>query len=89
MAKKYQEYLSFVTIDAGEYAHMAPALGLKAGMFPALAVQNPMYGQVFPYDQQRVITAEAVESFILDIVQGRVQPSVNRAGGEEAAHDEL
>jgi protein disulfide-isomerase A1 len=89
MAKKYQEYLSFVTIDAVEYAHMAPSLGLEAGIFPALAVQNPTYGQVFPYDQQRVITAEAVESFILDIVQGRVQPSANGVGREAAAHDEL
>jgi protein disulfide-isomerase A1 len=89
MAKKYQEYLNFVTIYAVEYAHMAPALGLEAGVFPALAVQNPIYGQVFPYDQRRVITADAVESFIIDIVQGRVQPSANGAGREGAAHDEL
>jgi len=89
MAKKYEEYLSFVTIDAVEYAHMAPALGLEAGVFPALAVQNPMYGQVFPYDQRRVITADTVESFIVDIVQGRVQPSGNGGEREGAAHDEL
>jgi len=78
-----------VTIDAVEYAHMAPALGLEAGVFPALAVQNPMYGQVFPYDQRRAITVEAVESFITGIAQGRVQPSTGRAGRERAEHDEL
>jgi protein disulfide-isomerase A1 len=89
MAKKYQEYLNFVTIDAVEYAHMAPALGLEAGVFPALAVQNPMYGQVFPYDQRHVITADAVESFIIDIVQGRAQPSANWARREGTVHDEL
>ena len=89
MAKKYQEYLNFVTIDAVEYAHMAPALGLEAGVFPALTVQNPIYGQVFPYDQRRVITADSVESFIIDIVQGRVQASANGARREWTAHDEL
>jgi protein disulfide-isomerase A1 len=89
LAKKYQEYLNFVTIDAVEYAYMAPMLGLEAGVFPALAVQNPMLGQVFPYDQQRTITAEAVESFILDIVQGRVQSSTGGAERKGSAHDEL
>jgi protein disulfide-isomerase A1 len=89
LAKKYQEYLSFVTIDAVEYAYMARALGLEAGAFPALVVLNPMYGQVFPYGQRRVITAEAVESFIMDIVQGRAQPSVDGAGRGGAGHDEL
>lgn len=68
---------------------MAPALGLEAGVFPALAVQNPMYGQVFPYDQRLAITAEAVESFIMDIVQGRVQPSADRARRRGTVHDEL
>jgi protein disulfide-isomerase A1 len=88
LAKKYQEYLNFVTIDAVEYAYMAPMLGLEAGVFPALAVQNPMLGQVFPYDQHR-ITAEAVESFILDIVQSRVQPGTGGAERQGSAHDEL
>jgi protein disulfide-isomerase A1 len=68
---------------------MAPSLGLKAGVFPALAVQNPMYGQVFPYDQRHAITAAAVESFIVDIVQGRVRPSADGARREGSSRDEL
>jgi protein disulfide-isomerase A1 len=74
LAKKYKEYLSFVTVDAVEYGHMIPALGLHAGASPALAVFNPMYGQAFPYNQGRKIRPEEVESFVLDIVQGKVQP---------------
>lgn len=88
LAKKYQEYLNFVLIDAVEYAYMVPALGLEAGVFPALAVQNPMMGQVFPFDQRRDITPEAAESFVLDIVQGKTKPS-SGAGGEGNVHDDL
>ena len=87
LAKKYREYLNFVTIDAVEYAYMAPALGLNVEVFPALAVQNPMMGQVFPFDQTRDITPEAAEGFILDIVQGRAQPSSGATKG--IVHDDL
>jgi protein disulfide-isomerase A1 len=86
LAKKYKEYLSFVTVDAVEYEHMIPALGLQDGSLPALAVFNPMYGQAFPYDQGRKIKPEAVESFVLDIVQGKVQPYGSVAAGP---HTEL
>lgn len=75
-----------MTIDAVEYASTAPALGLQPNAFPALVVLNPIYGQFFPYDQRKVITADAVEGFILDIVQGRKQPNANGAG---ESHDEL
>ncbi|KAF4630338.1 hypothetical protein G7Y89_g7802 [Cudoniella acicularis] len=73
LAKKYEEYLSFLTIDAVEYLDMVDPLGLKPGKFPALAVYNPSFGQVFPYDQKQTITPEAVETFVLEIVQGKRQ----------------
>lgn len=88
LAKKYQEYLNLGLIDAVEYAYMVPALGLEAGVFPALAVQNPMMGQVFPFDQRRDITPEAAESFFLDIVQRKTKPS-SGAAGEGNVHDDL
>jgi protein disulfide-isomerase A1 len=86
---KYKEFLSFLTVDAEEYSHMPQRLGLKPGKFPALVVYNPSFGQVFPYDQRRSIAPQAVEEFILDIVQGREQPSVPGAGGAEIKHTEL
>ncbi|XDG03576.1 hypothetical protein ABKA04_003191 [Annulohypoxylon sp. FPYF3050] len=92
VAKMYKEYLSFVTVDAGEYGDLAAPLGLVPGAFPALSVQNPMYGQVFPYPRAKQITPEAVGGFLMDIVQGKVQPwdgtfPADAAGGQ--AHDEL
>ena len=86
LAKKFKEYLNFVTVDAQEYGHMLPSLGLRDTGTPALAVFNPMYGQTFPYDQKKRITAEAVEGFVMDIVQGKVEP----LGAEgERKHTEL
>jgi protein disulfide-isomerase A1 len=86
LAKKYKEYLNFVTVDAVEYGHMIPVLGLQAGSTPALAVFNPMHGQAFSYDQEWQIRPEAVERFVLDIVQGKVPPYGSVAAGP---HTEL
>ncbi|KAJ8121305.1 hypothetical protein ONZ43_g2210 [Nemania bipapillata] len=74
VAKMYKEYLSFVTVDAIEYADFVVPLGLVPGVFPALAVQNPMYGQTFPYDSEAEISPETVGAFVMDIVQGKVKP---------------
>jgi protein disulfide-isomerase A1 len=90
VAKIYKEYLSFVTVDANEYADLAVPLGLIPGEFPGLSVQNPMYGQVFPFDSGKEITPETVGGFVMDIVQGRVKPwdGQSRHKGTQG-HDEL
>ncbi|KAI0180742.1 hypothetical protein GGR52DRAFT_566999 [Hypoxylon sp. FL1284] len=91
VAKMYKEYLVFVTVDADEYGDLAAPLGLAPGKFPALSVQNPMYGQAFPYPRQKKITAELVGGFLMDIVQGRVNPwdGTMVAEESESSHDEL
>lgn len=88
LAKRFKEYLNFVTVDAVEYGHMLPALGLQDTGAPALAVYNPIYGQAFPHDQKKKITPETVESFVMDIVQGKVQP-LGAEGKEQEKHTEL
>lgn len=87
LAKTYREYLNFVTVDISEYGHMLPALGLAPDSDPALAVFNPMYGQVFPF-QEDEITPKAVESFVMDIAQGKVQPMGSQVPPAEG-HTEL
>ncbi|KAI0025077.1 ER-resident thioredoxin [Xylariomycetidae sp. FL0641] len=79
LAKMYREYLQFVTVDAGEYGELAGPLGLAPGDFPALSVQNPMFGQVFPLAPDRDITPETVGAFVMDIVQGKVKPWAGEA----------
>jgi protein disulfide-isomerase A1 len=90
VAKMYKEYLSFVTVDANEYSDLTVPLGLTPGDFPALAVQNPMYGQVFPYALGAEISPETVGAFVMDIVQGKVKPWDGQSRPPRAqAHDEL
>ncbi|KAK7947735.1 Protein disulfide-isomerase [Apiospora aurea] len=74
VARKYEEYLLFVTVDAEEYADMVSMLGLRPEALPAVAVQNPMYGQVFPYDQKKELSAQAIEQFVTQIASGKVKP---------------
>ncbi|KAK0109186.1 hypothetical protein ONS96_003009 [Cadophora gregata f. sp. sojae] len=87
LAKTYKEYLNFVTVDIAEYGHMLPALGLASDSDPALAVFNPMYGQVFPFKEDEV-TPRAVESFVTEIAQGKVQPLGSQVPSTEG-HTEL
>ncbi|KAI1389169.1 thioredoxin-like domain-containing protein [Hypoxylon trugodes] len=92
VAKMYKEYLSFVTVDANEYGDLTAPLGLAPATLPRLSVQNPMFGQVFPYPRSRKITPEAVGGFLMDIVQGKQKPwdgtfTADEAGGH--ARDEL
>lgn len=90
VAKKYKEFLNFVIVDANEYADLTLPLGLLPGTFPALAVQNPTYGQVFPYPSGAHITPETVDGFVINISQGMVQPwDGTRPDEPKRPHDEL
>ncbi|KAG9239732.1 thioredoxin-like domain-containing protein [Amylocarpus encephaloides] len=74
LAKKFKEYLSFVTIDAREYGHMLETLGLQKGKLPAAAVYNPSFGQMFPFDQEIEVEPKVIDAFVIDIVQGIIKP---------------
>lgn len=87
MAKKYDEYLHFVTIDAKEYADAAKLMGLKEGG-TGLSVQNPNNGDVFPYARKEAISAAVVEAFLVDIIQGKVKPWRGEKLHQQG-HDEL
>ncbi|KAH7350743.1 thioredoxin-like domain-containing protein [Rhexocercosporidium sp. MPI-PUGE-AT-0058] len=87
LANAYKDYLNFVTVDIMEYGHMLPALGLATSSESALAVYNPMYGQVFPFNENE-ITPKAVENFVMGIAQGKIQPLGSQAPPAEG-HTEL
>jgi protein disulfide-isomerase A1 len=84
LAKKYEEYLHFVTTDINEYPDAAEMMGVKGGS-RGLSVQNPNNGEVYPYARRDMIGAKTVEAFLGDIIQGRVKPWRPGAAG----HDEL
>ncbi|KAK3385559.1 thioredoxin-like domain-containing protein [Podospora didyma] len=92
LAKKYEEYLHFTTTDADEYADAVAMMGLEPSV-GGLSVQNPRNGDVFPYPGRQRLTAAVVEAFLVDIIQGRVQPWTGehgqRGGQGGGGHDEL
>ncbi|KAF9872010.1 protein disulfide isomerase [Colletotrichum karsti] len=72
LAKKYHQYITFVTVDLTDYPEMPAMFGLPSGIEDAVALQNPATGQVFPFTGE--ITIDAVEQFITDISEGNVEP---------------
>lgn len=90
VAKKYKEFIAFVTVDANEYSSMMPVLGLPTDTFPALAIENPSRGQIFPF-VEREISPQAIDQFILDIAGGKVEPWTPLPIPDivSPAHDEL
>lgn len=93
LAKKFKEYLSFVTVDLRKYGHMLAAVGLggKGKKDPMLAVFNPMFGQKFPFDGRHSLSEGNVESFVMDIVSGNIKPWDGGGGKENVVlgHDEM
>lgn len=86
LARKYHQYITFVTVDLGEYPDMPALLGLPEDMSQGVAVQNPVLGLSFPFKGDQ-ISVDAVEQLIIDISEGRAEAweMVERATGEEAA----
>ncbi|KAJ0339346.1 hypothetical protein KNSL1_012039 [Colletotrichum chrysophilum] len=72
LAKKYHQYITFVTVDLTEYPEMPAMFGLPTNIEDAVALQNPATGQVFPFTGE--ITIDAVEAFITDISEGNIEP---------------
>ena len=95
VAKKYKEYVTFAVLDATEYGHIADNLELRPGVFPAFVLHNGATDQVFPFSQRRKIAEEAIDVFVLDILQGKVTPgrlveeNLDSEGAWNNDHDEL
>ncbi|KAL9107315.1 MAG: hypothetical protein Q9227_007767 [Pyrenula ochraceoflavens] len=99
VAKSYRSYVSFVHVDAGEFAHMAPMLELEEGKWPAFVVHDHVRDQVYVYPQDEEVRRGGVEELVLGVLKQTLQPTIPRAkrvesertGSQEldAGHDEL
>ncbi|KAK1501667.1 hypothetical protein CTAM01_05891 [Colletotrichum tamarilloi] len=69
MAKQYHEYITFVTVDLGEYPDMPSLFGLPPDATEGVAVYNPAVGLAFPFNGDK-ITVDAVAQHIADISEG-------------------
>lgn len=85
MAKQYHEYITFVTVDLGEYPDMPALFGLPADATESVAVYNPAVGLAFPFKGGK-ITVDAVAQHIADISEGNADAW---QVGESTADEEI
>lgn len=88
LAKRYKEYLLFVTTDMNEYPQMLSMTGHKPDSKNVVSVVNPMNGGVFPY-RGKDITAATIEGFLGDVSSGKVKSWDGVHVDEGIKHEEL
>ncbi|GJC86498.1 protein disulfide-isomerase [Colletotrichum liriopes] len=89
LARKYHQYITFVTVDLGEYPEMPALFGLSADASEGFAVQNPAVGLAFPFKGEE-ITVEAVDQLIIDISEGNADAwQVGSPAAEEEIQEEV
>lgn len=91
LAKKYKDFLVFVTTDVTEYPDLLTMTGHRPGSDSVLSVVNPKAGSVFPY-RGKTITPETLEAFLTEISSGNVKPwggTWDAPESEPAKRDEL
>lgn len=73
IAERYRGTLNFATIDATKFGFFASALNLIPGRFPAFVIEDLQTGQTAPFDQNKEITADAIEIFVENYFQERLK----------------
>ncbi|PTB66391.1 hypothetical protein BBK36DRAFT_1118911 [Trichoderma citrinoviride] len=86
VARRYAEFLQFVTVDSREYPDMPLNLGVRST--GGLAVQNVHNGQIYRFRGDAVSSGQ-VDQFIVAISEGRAQPWDGALDEDDEAHDEL
>lgn len=89
LAKKYEEYLQFTTIDVGEYPEMLPVYGQQPGTKKVLSVYHPSNGQIFPHPRMERVSATVVEQFLVEIINGKVEAWDGDLASTNGGHEEL
>lgn len=75
IAEKYKGKVNFATIDAVAFGAHAQNLNLEQ-KWPAFAIQEVAKSQKYPYDQEKEITADSIEKFTKDFLEGALKPSI-------------
>ncbi|EEH38065.1 disulfide isomerase Pdi1 [Paracoccidioides lutzii Pb01] len=76
IAEKQKGSINIATIDAKAFGAHAGNLNLKADKFPAFAIQDPVNNKKYPFDQELKITHDTIATFVQDVLDGKVEPSI-------------
>lgn len=73
-AKSYYDSLTSVVVDPLEFPELMSKMGLEEGHFPAGAVHQISKDRIYPYPKDNPLTPSALQSWGLDVYQGRIKP---------------
>ncbi|POS86560.1 hypothetical protein EPUL_001297, partial [Erysiphe pulchra] len=76
VAEKFRGKVNFATIDAATFGAHATNVNLKADKFPAFAIHQTSGDKKFTFDQEKEITAESIEQFVSQYVDGKLEPTI-------------
>ncbi|KAL9616925.1 MAG: hypothetical protein Q9160_008238 [Pyrenula sp. 1 TL-2023] len=93
VAKKYSEWVSFVWVDAEEYAHMAPMLELRLlEGEPGAVMHDVVRDRVWVYPREEEVKRGGLEALVLGVLKGEREPTppgtAEREELEEEAEDD-
>jgi protein disulfide-isomerase A1 len=83
IALKHKGKVNFVFMDGKRYEAHVGNVGLKEAKFPAIAIQHFEEGTKYPFDQTKEISAESMETFVQDYVDGKLVNTVRSAEAPE------
>lgn len=76
VAAKYHSDINFVWIDAIKFADHGKALNLVEPKWPSFVIQDIHKQLKFPYDQDKEVTAEAIEAMVQQYLDGKLEPQL-------------
>lgn len=76
VAEKYRNKVNFVWINAIQFGDHAKALNLMEAKWPSFVVQNIDNQLKFPLDQTVEVTPAAIEEYLGEFVEGKIEPSL-------------
>ncbi|OTA94507.1 hypothetical protein M434DRAFT_394657 [Hypoxylon sp. CO27-5] len=74
VARTYYESLTMVTVDPLEFPDLHAKLGVDLDVLPAGAVHQLSKDRIYPYPKGRGWTSSEIQSWGLDVWQGRIKP---------------
>lgn len=74
VARSYYDSLTMVTVDPLEFPDLPAKLGLDPDVLPAGAAHQLSKDRIYPYPKGRGWSSSELQSWGLDVWQGRVKP---------------
>jgi protein disulfide-isomerase A1 len=76
IAKDTKGKINWVYIDWSKYSKHSERLGLSGNTVPAIAIEDPVSGKHWAFDETAAITTEAVKTWVDSFLEGKLEPTI-------------